>query len=34
MSLGWFMAGVAVGIIISAICSGAADKWLDKKKNR
>ena len=32
--MGWFVAGIAVGIIVSAFCSGIVDKWMDKKKNR
>lgn len=29
-----FIAGVAVGIVVSALASGLVDKWLDKKKGR
>ena len=29
-----FVAGLAVGIVVSALASGVVDKWLDKKKGR
>ena len=34
MSVIMFIAGLVAGIVVSAICSGAVDKWLDRKKDR
>lgn len=34
MSVVMFIAGLAAGIIVSSICSGTVDKWLNRKKDR